>query len=86
MPRKKESSANGETLDFEAALQQLQATIERMESEHQSLEASIADFEQGTRLAKLCQQLLDSAQLKVEKLGEQEPTAQAESARSTGND
>ncbi len=39
-----------------------------MENEHQSLEAAIADYEQGTRLATQCQQLLDNAQLKVEQL------------------
>ncbi len=55
-------------LDFEAALTQLQAIVERMEANEQSLEASIKDYELGSRLAMQCQKRLDEAQLKVEKL------------------
>ncbi len=55
-------------LDFEAALKQLQEIVERMESNEQSLEASIKDYELGTVLAAQCQRRLDEAQLKVEKL------------------
>ena len=55
-------------LDFEAALQELQAVVSRMENEQQSLDASIQDYEKGTELAATCQHYLDTAQLKVEQL------------------
>ena len=65
---KNNASSQPESPDFETALEQLQAIINRMENDQQSLEAAIADYEQGTRLAALCQQLLDTAQLKIEQL------------------
>lgn len=55
-------------MNFETALSALQKVVARMENEQQSLDASIADYEKGTELAALCQQQLDNAQLKVEKL------------------
>ena len=66
MPKKQNTSK--QPLDFEAALQELQMVVSRMENEQQSLDASITDYEKGTELAALCQQYLDSAQLKVEQL------------------
>ncbi len=66
MPKKPNTSK--QPLDFEAALQELQSVVSRMENEQQSLDASITDYEKGTELAALCQQYLDSAQLKVEQL------------------
>ena len=67
MPKKQTTSPK-ETLDFEAALQQLQEVVTRMENEQQSLDAAIADYEKGTQLATLCQHHLDTAELKVEQL------------------
>ncbi len=55
-------------MDFESALEALQAVVARMESKQQNLDTSIADYEKGTALAALCQKHLDQAQLKVEKL------------------
>lgn len=65
---KKQNTPQTDTLDFETALKQLQEVVSRMENEQQNLDASIADYEKGTRLAALCQQQLDAAQLKVEQL------------------
>jgi exodeoxyribonuclease VII small subunit len=65
---KKQNTAENEVPDFETALQQLQDVVARMENEQQSLDTAIADYEKGTQLAALCQQHLDVAQLKVEKL------------------
>lgn len=64
----KKQNTSKQPLHFEAALQELQAVVSRMENEQQSLDASIADYEKGTELAALCQQHLDAAQLKVEQL------------------
>ena len=67
MPSKK-NTKTPEPPDFESALMQLQQIVTRMENEQQSLKEAISDYEQGTRLAAICQQQLDSAQLKVEQL------------------
>lgn len=64
----KKQNTSKQPLHFEAALQELQAVVSRMENEQQSLDASIQDYEKGTELAALCQQYLDTAQLKVEQL------------------
>lgn len=67
MPSKKKT-ATPEQPDFESALAELQQIVTRMENEQQSLKDSIADYEKGSQLAAICQQQLDAAQLKVEKL------------------
>ena len=43
-----------EELKFEAALQQLEAIVAKLESGELSLEESMAAFEQGTKLCKQC--------------------------------
>jgi exodeoxyribonuclease VII small subunit len=63
-------------LSFEAAYAQLETIIEQLESGAVSLEESVALFEQGRQLAGYCQSLLDSAELRINKLtdsGEIEP-------------
>ncbi len=58
---------------FEAALEELEGIVERMEDGDQNLERSLADFERGVRLARQCQKALDEAEHKVEiLLGEDE--------------
>ena len=62
--------------DFEAALQELEALVERMEKGELSLEQSLRDFERGVELTRTCQQALKSAEQKVrilmEKNGDEE--------------
>lgn len=84
MPKKQDPDKSNPP-DFETALKQLQEVVTRMENEQQSLEASIADYEKGTRLAALCQQQLDAAQLKVEQLSNNKGGARFEEL-DTGND
>lgn len=64
------SSANKKptTLPFEAAYQELEKLVRRMESGEQSLEQSLEDFEQGVALMKQCHQSLRSVEQKVEML------------------
>lgn len=57
--------------DFEASLKQLEKIVERMENGELGLEESLAQFEQGIKLAKSCQDALSSAELKVNELIEQ---------------
>ncbi len=53
---------------FEEALQQLEAVVEKLESGEASLEESIALFEQGMTLAKLCEGKLNWAAAKIQEL------------------
>ncbi len=57
-------------LDFEAALEELEALVDRMEAGDMSLEASLAAFERGVTLTRHCQAALRNAELKVKKLTE----------------
>ena len=53
---------------FEEALKKLEATVEAMESEELPLESLLAKYEEGTRLAKICQDKLAEAELKIQEL------------------
>lgn len=55
-------------LSFEEALQQLEAIVEQMESDELPLESLLTQYEQGTRLAAVCQKKLAEAELKIQKL------------------
>ena len=69
-----EKTSAGETdeegLDFEAALEELEELVARMEDGDMSLEASLAAFERGVKLTRHCQAALRSAELKVKQLTE----------------
>jgi exodeoxyribonuclease VII small subunit len=55
-------------LSFDAILGQLQQLVERLESNEPSLEESIRTFEQGMKLSRQGQQILDTAERRVEVL------------------
>lgn len=55
-------------LSFEDALLELEQTVAQLESGNLTLEASLALFERGQRLAVHCSRVLDEAQLRVEQL------------------
>ena len=57
-----------EELTFEQAFGQLEEVVRQLESGELSLEQSLALFEKGMRLAKLCEGKLDQAQQKVSQL------------------
>lgn len=54
-----------ETLDFETALSDLEALVEKMESGELSLEESLQEFERGMALSEECQKVLKEAELRV---------------------
>ena len=56
------------TLPFEEALKKLEAIVEAMESEELPLETLLAKYEEGRRLAKVCQDKLAEAELKIQQL------------------
>lgn len=53
---------------FEDALDELEKTIALLESGELSLEESMAEFEKGQDLIRLCNSYLEAASLKVEAL------------------
>ncbi|MHB8647624.1 MAG: exodeoxyribonuclease VII small subunit [Thermomicrobiales bacterium] len=55
-------------LSFEAAYEQLEGVLSRLQMGNLSLDDSLAAFEEGMALAAHCQALLDAAELRVEQL------------------
>lgn len=62
------SDSPSTTVSFEAALEQLQGVVKRLESGELSLEQSLQQFEEGVRLVRACQDQLTAAEQKVELL------------------
>ncbi len=60
--------AKAGTLPFEEALKKLEAIVTAMESEDLPLETLLGKYEEGTRLAKACQEKLAEAELKIQQL------------------
>lgn len=53
---------------FEEALKKLEGIVEAMESDELPLETLIARYEEGMKLAKVCQEKLAEAELKIQQL------------------
>lgn len=56
--------------NFEAALAELETLVSQMEDGDLSLEASLNAFENGIKLTRQCQQALQQAELKVQRLSQ----------------
>ena len=56
---------------FEAQYKRLEESVAKLEEGDLTLEASLALYEEGMKLAKQCQDLLKDAELRVTKLQEQ---------------
>ena len=61
-------AAKTENLPFETALKKLEAIVEAMEADDLPLETLLARYEEGTRLAQICQAKLAEAELKIQQL------------------
>jgi exodeoxyribonuclease VII small subunit len=55
-------------LTFEAAFQELEETVQRLELGELTLDEAIALFERGQALAQLCDEKLEQAKLRVNQL------------------
>ena len=64
------ATANAAQADmpFEEALKKLEAIVEAMESDELPLEQLLVRFEEGSKLAQVCQAKLAEAELKVQLL------------------
>ena len=58
----------GNHLAFEEALKKLESIVEEMESQDLPLDALLTKYEEGTRLSKVCQEKLASAEVKIQQL------------------
>ncbi|MEM1329705.1 MAG: exodeoxyribonuclease VII small subunit [Planctomycetota bacterium] len=68
MAKKSRKKSEEAALGFEQAMEQLESLIERIESGEIGLEASIHEYERGTRLVARCREVLDAAELKIEQI------------------
>ena len=60
------------TPDFETALAELEALVEKMEQGDLSLDESLQQFERGVQLTRSCQKALQEAEQKVQVLLEKD--------------
>ena len=58
-------------VNFEKAIKDLEKIVEDLESSDLSLEESLKAFEKGIKLTRQCQGALEKAELKVQKLVEE---------------
>jgi exodeoxyribonuclease VII small subunit len=61
---------NAQDLTFEQAFQRLGEVVQKLEGGELPLEQSLALFEEGMALAKLCEAKLDAAEQQVQQLVE----------------
>lgn len=66
MSTKKKSET--EDVPFEAAMQELERIVTELDTGTLNLDQSLSSFEEGMKLAKLCEQKLDQASGRVEKI------------------
>ena len=59
-------------ISFEQALNQLTELVEKLESGELPLEESVASFEQGVKLSRRCEALLDQAEQRLQVLNNSE--------------
>ena len=69
---------NQKNPDFETALAELEALVEKMEQGDLSLDESLNQFERGVQLTRSCQQALKDAEQKVQILLEKDTQASLE--------
>ena len=62
------SAGKVDSMPFEEALKRLESIVEAMESEELPLDALLGKYEEGTRLARICQDKLAEADLKIQQL------------------
>lgn len=64
-----------ESLNYEDAMAELETIVDALEEGNQKLEEAMSLFERGQALMKRCAELLEAAELKVQKLSGDELTA-----------
>ena len=57
--------------NFEEAYERLRKSIEELEGGPLALDVAIARYEEGLRLVQLCNDILDGAELRIERLAQE---------------
>ena len=60
--------AGAAEIPFEEAIQKLESIVDAMEADDLPLETLLTRFEEGTKLAQLCQAKLAEAELKIQQV------------------
>jgi len=55
-------------LSFEEAMAKLEEIIQKMDSSEVKLEDAVSLYEEGVKLKKICEEKLQSAKMKIEKI------------------
>ena len=67
-PSKAAEAARLDSLPFEEAMKRLETIVDAMESDELSLEQLLARYEEGMKLARVCQGRIADAELKIQQL------------------
>ena len=67
-PSKAAEAARSDNLPFEEAMKRLESIVDAMESSDLPLEALLSQYEEGMKLARLCQAKIGDAELKIQQL------------------
>ena len=67
MPAKAKKAADAD-ITFETAVEKLESIVEAMESEELPLEKLLVQYEEGTKLVKLCESKLQAAEKRITQL------------------
>jgi exodeoxyribonuclease VII small subunit len=67
-PSKAAEAARLESLPFEEAMKKLETIVDAMESDELPLEELLARYEEGMKLARVCQSKIADAELKIQQL------------------
>ena len=70
MAKSEQSDIN--ELSFEEALSRLTKLVEKLETDQLQLEESVGAFEEGVKLSRRCESLLNSAEKRLQVLNDQE--------------
>lgn len=69
MPAKPKKAADAD-ITFEGAAEKLESIVEAMESEELPLEKLLVQYEEGTKLVKICESKLQAAEKRITQLEE----------------
>lgn len=67
-PTKAAEAARLDSLPFEEAMKRLETIVDAMESDELPLEELLARYEEGMKLARVCQCKIADAELKIQQL------------------
>ena len=68
MTSRKNEGESGEQLTFEAAYQRLEETVQALEAGGLTLDEATNLYAEGARLARVCNELLSAAELRITRL------------------